>query len=286
MKKAAVFILLGQSNAVGHNLPMAEEDKILTPLSHVFGLRQEDNQSYNNTALTWSGYTSHDMNLAEKQDHTYSIANCLARQWQNVIDSGQDLPDLYIVQIAIGAQGVTENYMWHPDYPRVLVPGKLGTVKIALMPFTAHILSLLKDSIRARGGEPEIIGIHWRGGENDFYDGGEAHRPILKSLYKQLLGNFYTALGENAPTILHRLVCFDRTKNEQELDNLHFINQVFDELAAEHPNVSVLDIRQAPYYIPGIPGNGLFKSDFVHFTTEVNQWAAKHILQQYLSPSA
>ena len=29
MKKAAVFILLGQSNAVGHGLPMAEEDKIL-----------------------------------------------------------------------------------------------------------------------------------------------------------------------------------------------------------------------------------------------------------------
>lgn len=30
--KAAVFILLGQSNAVGHGLPMDEQDKISVPL--------------------------------------------------------------------------------------------------------------------------------------------------------------------------------------------------------------------------------------------------------------
>jgi hypothetical protein len=30
-KKAAVFILLGQSNAVGHGIPMKEEDKIYKP---------------------------------------------------------------------------------------------------------------------------------------------------------------------------------------------------------------------------------------------------------------
>jgi hypothetical protein len=34
--KAAVFILLGQSNAVGHALPMCEKDKILIPMKNVF----------------------------------------------------------------------------------------------------------------------------------------------------------------------------------------------------------------------------------------------------------
>ena len=286
MKKAAVFILLGQSNAVGHQLPMEEQDKILTPLSHVFGLRREENQSYNNAALTWTGYTSYGMNLAEEQDHTYSIANCLAQQWQDAVDTGEQLPDLYIVQIAIGAQGITGHYMWNPGYPHILTPGKLGTVKLALTPFTTHILSLLKDSIRARGAEPEIIGIHWRGGENDFYDGGEVYRPVLKSLYRQIFGGFYEALGENAPTVLHRLVCFERPQTPQGLDNLHFINRVFDELAAEDPNVSVFDIRQAPYYVPDVPGYGLFKADGVHFATEVNQWVAHHILQQYRHASA
>lgn len=282
MKKAAVFILLGQSNAVGHGLPMAEEDKITAPMKNVFGLSRELNQSYDNTALTWGGYTSHGMNLAEEQDHTYSVANCLARQWQDAIDGGKDLPDLYIVQIAIGAQGVTPGYMWHPDYDKILIPGKLGKVKIALTPFTANILALLKDSIRARGAEPEIIGIHWRGGENDFYSGGEVYRPVLKPLYKQIFGSFYEALGEMVPTVLHRLVCFERPVTEQGLSNLHFINKVFDELAAETDNIRVFDVRQAPYYIPDIPGNGLFKSDFVHFTTEVNQWVAENILRQYM----
>lgn len=30
--KAVVFILLGQSNAVGHGIPMREEDKIIKPM--------------------------------------------------------------------------------------------------------------------------------------------------------------------------------------------------------------------------------------------------------------
>ena len=85
-KKAAVFIILGQSNAVGHALPMKEEDKIPSPLKNVFGLDRKDNQSFDNKALVWSGYTSFGMNLAEEQDNTYSVTNCLARVPQCMSD--------------------------------------------------------------------------------------------------------------------------------------------------------------------------------------------------------
>ena len=44
-KDAAVFILLGQSNATGHAVPMAEKDKITVPLKNVFGLHRDENQS-------------------------------------------------------------------------------------------------------------------------------------------------------------------------------------------------------------------------------------------------
>lgn len=171
--KAAVFILLGQSNAVGHALPMRPEDRIEVPLKNVFGLSRELNQSFDNTKLDWSGYTSCGMNLAETQDHTYSVANCLASLWQAQIDSGSDLPDLYIIQIAIGAQGVLPEYMWHPDYEKQLIPGKLGTVNISLFPYCMHIFSLLDDSFHAMGKDYQIIGLHWRGGENDKI--GRAH---------------------------------------------------------------------------------------------------------------
>ena len=67
-KKVAVFVIMGQSNATGHDLPMREEDKILTPLTNVFGLDRKYNQSFEKTELFWTGYTSGGMNLAEEQD--------------------------------------------------------------------------------------------------------------------------------------------------------------------------------------------------------------------------
>jgi hypothetical protein len=66
------------------------------------------------------------MNLAENQDNTYSIANCLAAKWQADINNGVELPDLYIIHIAIGAQGVYG--MWSPRRAKKLIPGKLGDV--------------------------------------------------------------------------------------------------------------------------------------------------------------
>ena len=83
MKKIAVFMLFGQSNAVGHAMPMDEKDYINVPLKNVFGLNRDPNQSYDITELKFTGYTSFGMNLAETQDNTYSVANCLAKNWQN-----------------------------------------------------------------------------------------------------------------------------------------------------------------------------------------------------------
>ena len=70
-KKCAVFVLLGQSNAVGHGIPMTEGDRIIVPMKNVFGLSRSENQSLELEKLRWSGYTSGGMNLAEEQDHTY-----------------------------------------------------------------------------------------------------------------------------------------------------------------------------------------------------------------------
>ena len=48
-------MLFGQSNAVGHAVPMKEEDRIRVPLRNVYGLSRERNQSYDNPELYWSG---------------------------------------------------------------------------------------------------------------------------------------------------------------------------------------------------------------------------------------
>lgn len=285
-KKAVVFILLGQSNAVGHGVPMQEKDIIKTPLKNVFGLNREENQSFENTELVWRGYTSFGTNLAEEQDNTYSVANCLATLWQNHIDNGNEgnLPDLYIIQIAIGAQGVTDGYMWHPDRKEKLIPGELGTVDISLFPFCKHIFSLLDDSFSKMNKEYEIIGLHWRGGENDMTATEEYLSSYLENIYTQIFDAFNCILGM-PPIVLHRIVSPDRANDVdptgQYLKNMNYINSVFDILQRKHENISVFDVRNAPQYIPNVRGNGLFIEDAVHFTPEVNRWVADCILKKY-----
>lgn len=281
-KQAAVFILLGQSNAVGHGIPMEPADYIHTPLQNVFGLSRTLNQAYHNETLRWSGYTSCDMNLAEQQDDTYSVANCLARQWQDEIDAGnpRNLPDLYILHIAIGAQGITEKFMWYPDRPETLTPGVLGTVDISLYPFTMQILSLLESSFAAMGKTPVYLGYHWRGGEEETAVPVEQLEPVLTGLYHRMIADFAAALGKPIPWIMHRIVSPDSC-NENDLRSMNYVNSVFEALAEEYPDVFVFDARRCPEFIPDVRGNGMFMEDLVHFTPSVNRWVAEQIRNDY-----
>ena len=279
-KKAQVFLLFGQSNAVGHAVPMAAEDRIVRPLENVFGLDRAENQTFADRPLVWSGYRSAGMNLGETQDDTYSVANCLARQWQDAVDAGCGLPDLYIVQIAVGAEGVTERFMWYPERPPRLVPGPLGTADVSLYPLAIRVLSRLDESLAVRGLEPELL-LHWRGGEQEM----EADRETLsrlKGIYERMLDGFRRAAGRRLPVVLHRFpyaeCCMARDPSGGKLEKMEFINGVFAELAAERDDVSVFDPLSAPCLDPGAPGRGMFLEDLIHYRPEVNRWVASEIL--------
>ncbi|MDD6175439.1 MAG: hypothetical protein PUC59_06740 [Firmicutes bacterium] len=282
--KAAVFILLGQSNAVGRGR-MEEQEQIVVPLKNVYGLDRDPNLSFSEQRLVWSHFRSSGMNLGETADHTGSVSDYLAKLYQEQIDRGAGLPDLYTVQIAVGSQGVTRRYMWNPEYGKKLIPGALGTVDIALYPFTLHIFQLLADFFRQENKELEVMGIHWIGGENDACEDRGALLP-LKSIYCEIFSGFRRILGE-VPIILHRLVCADRMNDldpsGQYLRNMHEINAVFEQLAAADPGIRIFDPTAAPYYIPGIRGNGIFQSDAVHFTKEMNRWKAEKILSDFMN---
>jgi len=282
-KKAAVFILLGQSNAVGHGVPMAEVDRITEPMKNVFGLSRADNQSFDHDHLVWSGYTG-DMNLAETQDHTWSVANALALQWQAEIDAGnpRNLPDLYIIQIAIGAQGVSDKFMWYPYREKKLVPGPRGTADFSLSPYACHILSMVNDSLRARGLVPEYR-LHWRGGEEDTGIPVDTLKTTLRPLYDTLLSGLYHALGQRVKTILHLLPfverCLDMDPSGESLKSMHFVNDTFARLAADNDNISLFDPCLAPHYVPDTRDHNLYIEDVVHYTPETNRWVASVILR-------
>ena len=282
--KAQVFILLGQSNAVGHDLPMAEEDKIVIPMKNVFGLTREKNQSYDINELTWSGYTSAEMNLGETQDDTYSLANCLATLWQKQIEQGEKLPNLYIVQIAIGGEGVTEKYMWYPKKSQMLQPGKLFEANISLYSFSRHILSLLKKSFEKQNQDYEILGLHWRGGEEEINVPMEALENSLKGIYEELFEGLWGSLKDRPATILHKIVLEERANNDTTHNiqaRMDYINQVFAWLEERHGNVTIFDPCKSPFYTLDAQGRGLFKQDLTHFTRENNEWIARTIIEEY-----
>lgn len=288
MKKtdAAVFMLFGQSNAVGHILPMRQEDTIRRPLKNVFGLSRTLNQSFDIKELQWTGYTSHDMNLAETQDDTYSIANCLAQLWQERVDAGEDLPDLHIVHIAIGAQGITEKFMWYPDREKKMIPGSLGTVDISMYPFALHILSLLKDSFAKLGKTYEIMGMHWLGGAEDMTIPVEDLNRVLDGLYLRLFRQMREAAGQNFPVILYKLEYPDRAMDMDPSGNylkqMYFVNGTFELLSRTCECVSVFDNRMIPFYDPHVRGNGLYQNvDVVHHTEQTNRWITQWILSEY-----
>ena len=283
MKKIAVFMLFGQSNATGHGVPMAEDDIIKEPLKNVFGLNREPNQSFDTEKLKFTGYTSYGMNLAENQDNTYSVANCLARAWQSDIDSGANLPDLYIIHISIGSQGVYG--MWSPTRQRKLIPGKLGDCDISMYPLACHVLSLFKKYMEENELKPDFVGMHWRGGEQEFWQSvpNLKNDDRLKNTYKTIFAGLRESLGAQFPIVLHKLnfeAVLSGIEDGKHLPSMRYINEVFGELEKELDGVSIFDSTRAPHYNPDDPYT-LFRWDLIHYNPQTNTWVAKEILKEY-----
>lgn len=283
MKKIAVFMLFGQSNAVGHAMPMEENDIIKEPLKNVFGLNREPNQSFDTEKLKFTGYTSYGMNLAENQDNTYSIANCLATKWQADIDNGVELPDLYIIHIAIGAQGVYG--MWSPHRPKKLIPGKLGDVDVSMYPLAIHVLGLAKKYFEENELAPDFVGIHWRGGEQETWQHTNNLVGRLKEDYMTIFKGMREAIGADAPIVMHRMPFVQVMKNADPtgkcFDSMNYINGLFEEMATELAPASVFDIRNCPMYDENAWDMGILRWDLIHYLGKANDWAAGEILKEY-----
>lgn len=277
---APLLIVMGQSNAHAHGTVLPDGEKILTPLKNVHGLSTEFNQAYGLSDITWSNFVSHDMNLGETQNHTCCLANYFAKMWQEAIDSGKDLPDLYVIQISVGAQGIAEyesrsHNMWYPLREPVMKPGNLEECDISLYPLATEILSLSVMNLMAMGKKPEVIGLHFNQWETECHTGRKA-LDNAKENYENLFWGFFTALGsgkdgKNIPLRLYRPLCenFEPIRIEK-------IAKLFDSFADTLSDCKVIDLTKTHLWNNTPITHGIFLEDGMHYTPKAHFEFAKY----------
>ncbi|MBE6723721.1 MAG: hypothetical protein E7576_00785 [Ruminococcaceae bacterium] len=282
MSKAPVLLVFGQSNAHASGVRLPENERILSPLSRVLTLPRAENQFYSPAAVIWRGYTTEDTNLGECQDHTDCFPTAYARLWEDNAGS-LGLPDLYVIRISIGAQGVTEGYMWHPLHPRRLIPGPRGVADLALFPFSCDVIRRAFDDLRSRGLEPVVTGLHWFGTEEE--TGVPTQRlDVLPVLHRVLIRGWREAAGCKVPVILYKLRCVERSAAMGEDPRcIETINASFARLAEEEKDVFAADPRDCPLYDPSDPINNGLYADGVHLSGPVNRWLAETAFRKDLS---
>lgn len=276
MKKKAVVFIAGQSNAHAHGQKLPENEWITEPLKNVFSLDRNPNQAYDRDSVVWSGFTTAGKNLGESQDNTASLGYHLAKLWQNAIDEGRKLPDLYIVQISIGSQGII-NGMWNRDRERILIPGPLGTVKIALFPLAQQIYRLVMADL----GDPEVLGFHWLGCEQDiWYESWKA--PDAEERYDHFFDTLLGAIGKPCPVYLYEtyleLMC---RRFDLPLEAAVGVNQAILR-QTERLGATLVQAKRSPFWDPKARGYGLFAPDNGHYLAGVQGWFAQKFFDEVL----
>lgn len=272
---APILIVFGQSNAHGHGTRLPAAQRIMQPLSHVFGLDRDQNQAYDLPDVAWRGLTSSGMNLGETQDHTCCLATEFARQWQRHIDAGNELclPDLYVIQISIGGQGIaaTERYgnMWYRDRERALKPGRLSEVNISLYPLAVQILEKAMAKLQKAGKRPVVIGLHWNQWETEVDTGGGAILDAREN-YTALFAGFRQAIGHDFVIYLYKPLS-DVYRNPRGLAT---IVRVLNDFTGDPAHYQWMDLSESGLYHEDRPDKGIFQKDLVHYHCAAQQWFA------------
>jgi len=243
-------------------------------LPNVFSLDRDPNQSFDINSVVWSGFTTAGKNLGESQDHTCSFGYYLAKLWQSAVDAGTALPDLYIVQISIGSQGIL-NGMWNRDKKKILIPGPLGTADIALFPFAQHIYRLVMQDLQ----DPQVLGFHWLGSEQEIWN--EAYKsPELNERYDHFFDTMLATIGSPCPVYFYETyltLCCRRFGLPEEAAagvNAAIYRQ------AERLGATLVRAKDSPFWDSGAPGYGIFAPDNGHYTAQVQQWYAKRFYDE------
>ena len=334
--EVAVLFVMGQSNSAGLNgLPT---DLTLTgasgagagtggmPAPNVWGIR---NDGWSNIAgnadgsgapftqpisaidhvswVNWSDSTSSDMNLGY-YGGSGNAANFAAYAWQSAINAGEPLPDLYIIHIGWGSQGVDVAddafsgccgwtvhgvNLWQP----LLDASKTPTY--ALAPFARRMMYLGLKQILATGKKPRILGLEWNQWEAEAAplnsSGNATTIRRAPQNYAYLFSSFFAAVGSTFPVLIVKPLstAYDNVTNAVAPYNpaaLASMQKVFGGFVDANPRIfSFADASQSPDWNGQPPSFGIFQGGTlgggdgsVHYNLDTQKWFGEQALASCL----
>ncbi|MGW2545384.1 galactose-binding domain-containing protein, partial [Kitasatospora sp. NPDC001574] len=278
-----VLIVLGQSNAEGWGAPLDTADKTkCQSLNRVKGLNRTNNRVAGATSATWSPYTCKGNNLGQEHGtglnsgFNYNVASATALRWQRATEAGTALPDLNVIHVAWGSQGVLEteygaNNRWYP--------GRDPNDVESLFPLAMNTITNGLRALEAAGKQPRIIGIHWNQWEAEAKNAGTTVDGLQEAFLK-VLNPLRTITGDTgAPIFLYqpRSRFYVAQFGEQRTQVVtEAMTTLIGEQPAPHP-YRMLDAANAttatgtPLYNPNISNYGIY-TDGVHYTGDVHKW--------------
>ncbi|MEJ7139330.1 FG-GAP and VCBS repeat-containing protein [Amphibiibacter pelophylacis] len=286
-KDAAVLIVLGQSNAEGWTTSLTPTELAArSNLANVHGLSRAANLKVNAQSVTWSPYSVKDSNLGDNYNGgaTINLAGEFAQRWQQAINDGQKLPDLYVVHIAWGGQGFgprtgTDN-RWSPSRNPADVQ--------SLYPLARRTLALAASNLMRQGKRVRVIGLHWNQWETDNQAGWMNSAQEAQSGFAAQLNGIASALGEaDFPIYLYRprSTIYSRRFYGGNLTKFNYIAQGLTQLASSGSKFRLLDAADAvsasgaSLFNPSGAATGerygIFQGDTVHYTPDVQRWFAR-----------
>lgn len=249
-----LIFIMGQSNAKGR----ANEEATPFTATNVFCLPLDGDSfiPFDNTNRLYS------YSLGSTTDTRYSPSYAIAKGWQDRINDGESLPDLYIVGVAKGGQGLDPSVSastraWSS---KGLLPGKsVDAFKISLR--TLHTL----------GKSVYFAGTFWLQGERDSNDDVSASNyganfSALYQLWKDTIGTDH-------------FIWFTKLTNNATTENTIKINNAFTDFAdyaQSRAGAYVFDASQSgisPFTTP----------DNIHYNEAALNWMGDIIINQIIN---
>ncbi len=283
---APILVVAGQSNAVGLYGTLNGSELKQFPLKNVWGL-DRSHEKFGLDDVHWENFRSENMCIGDSWNDRPSLANLFALRWQKAIDSGADLPDLYVIFTARGGAGILREEHNKMNYWCPYIEHTTDFEHISLYPIATEIMSLAYMNIKMSGKNPKIIGLHWNQWEcesetlesklkelpeSEHESYAQSFGEMLEEEYRNLFWGFFTALGSDKwgkgiPFYYYKPVsdCYGELAKET-------LDKVLSRIAASYDIGKVIDSTKLPIYHNRDYMHGIFRCDGLHYHHETQEY--------------